>query len=86
MNVQLSLPTQLRKLETWCRDLNDLILPTGGDAHLLRILLTRHDYFWLSEMDWIHDEKELRDFHRFLHWSWENLWCLDDPFLPLHVK
>ena len=82
LKVQTSLPTQLRKIETWCQDLRDLILPTGGDAHLLRILLTTHDHLWDSTLDWIHDDKELKDFHRFLHRSWEDLWCLDDPFLP----
>ena len=45
-----------------------------GDAHLLRILLTQDKLFWPeSKMDWVYNDNELEDFHKFLLWCWEAL-------------
>ena len=87
--VHVGRGTKLRKIEAWARDLQTLVSPMRGhpflesqcschrslgDAHLLRILLTQDKLFWPeSKMDWVYNDNELEDFHKFLLWCWEAL-------------
>ena len=84
--VHVGTSTQLRRIEAWARDLQTLVSPMRGhpflrshcschrflgDAHLLRILLTEDEFFWHTDLDWVYNDNELEDFHKFLLWNWE---------------
>ena len=86
IGVRVDMSNKLRRIEAWARDLQTLVSPMRGhpflrshcschrllgDAHLLRILLTEDEFFWHTDLDWVYNDNELEDFHKFLPWNWE---------------